>query len=553
MSENYNDQFGNAADDEVRRRAERIKAIKQAMRSAAENDAAPAVTAPAEEYVPQPDTDCGNYEPETSYGYEAAPEQDTSYGYETPAGDSFPEPEMPAEPEIPADNGWDSELSERISRISSAKKKKTMTAESLLKELEEGVSPEPERPVRPVRIHSHAASVPVYDQPEAVHAERELPPEQTAIPAAEVPAAAEEAPLTGKKPKKKKKKKQKKTFKQRLLGFFPQKGDSILERVRKLVFLGAIVVIIVCGYIVGDYYIDLWRSKRENAKTMDTYWDEMKEPTTASDDPDDRKKYHLLSGAEYLLGKNKDVVGIIRIEGTKVNNPVMQAEDNKKYLRHKLNGRESRAGELFMDYRNHFDDVDEDGYLRYPNSDNLVIYGHEMADEQMFGSLKYYRNNYDYYGQHPIIQLNSNYEQYQYKIFAFFVLDAEDETETKFDCWNKLDFDDEEDFYDFVNEVKRRNIRLNDVDVKYGDKLLTLSTCNGIFGDRGRLIVMARLVRDGEDPLEGTQHNWLNENVKYPTIYYNTRTDEKYDPDAEFIPYGPEGAKKKDSKEKQDK
>ena len=162
-----------------------------------------------------------------------------------------------------------------------------------------------------------------------------------------------------------------------------------------------------------------------------------------------------------------------------------------------------------------------------------------MKNDEMFGSLKYYERNYDYYEAHPLIYLNSNYETYTYKIFAYFIVDAEDETETKFDCWNYLNFNSEEKFYDYVNEAKRRTLRLTNVDVKYGDPLLTLSTCNTILGDRGRLIVMARLVRDGEDPLEGTTGSVENNNIKWPSLYYNSKPNAKYDPDAEFVPYGP--------------
>ena len=53
---------------------------------------------------------------------------------------------------------------------------------------------------------------------------------------------------------------------------------------------------------------------------------------------------------------------------------------------------------------------------------------------------------------------------------------------------------------------------------------------------------MARMVREGEDPLAGTQNSVPNPNIKWPTLYYKTRTNEKYDPDADFVPYGPESA-----------
>lgn len=67
-----------------------------------------------------------------------------------------------------------------------------------------------------------------------------------------------------------------------------------------------------------------------------------------------------------------------------------------------------------------------------------------------------------------------------------------------------------------MNNAKKRALTFNDVDVRYGDQLLTLSTCNSVF-DTGRLIVMGRLLRDGEDPYEGT------DNVRKILIYSGRR------------------------------
>ena len=337
----------------------------------------------------------------------------------------------------------------------------------------------------------------------------------------------------------KKKKKRKKTTGEKIRDLFPRKGDSLLECIRKIIFLISIIAIVVCGYLVADYYIDLWHSKNVTKDIMDIYgmYPDKHDDDTTEDAT--QKYYELLDGARKLLDVNGDVIGVISIPGTPINNPVMKAEDNFKYLNMKINGDESRAGELFMDYRNKFDHV-IDHRLAEPNSDNLVIYGHNMGDLTMFGSLQHYKTEENYYQEHPLIYLNSNYESYVYKIFAFFILDSDDKGPNGYDCWNKLDFDSEEDFYKFVNEAKRRTFRLNSVDVKYGDPLLTLSTCNDTLGDRGRFIVMARKVRDGEDAMEGTQDSYANPNVKWPDFYYQIRTNEKYDADAEFVPYGPE-------------
>ena len=397
----------------------------------------------------------------------------------------------------------------------------------------EGTADMPETEDAPVKVAADAVTQNTVEKAAA--------PEE---PKPVLSAAADAAEDSGKAGHKKKKKK--KSLKQRLIDLVPHKGDSIGECIRKVVFLCSIVAIVVCGYLVGDYYYDLWSSKRKTADIMKIYTESNDErPAAANDAPKDtRKKYTMLEGARKLYDINHDIVGVVEIPDTPLNNPVLQAEDNKKYLKMKYDLTENIAGEIFLDCRNHFDDVGEDGYLKYPNSDNLVLYGHDMYDDQMFGFLKYYVRNEAYYGLHPVINLSSNYEKYQYKIFAFFLLDASDDTDTKFECWNDLDFADEDDFYRFVNEAKRRTIRTNDVDVAYGDQLLTLSTCSTYFDDdRGRLIILARRVRDGEDPLKGTQDSKPNPNIKWPTIYYQYYPNEHYDPDAAFVPYGPKRGK----------
>ncbi len=380
----------------------------------------------------------------------------------------------------------------------------------------------------------------------------------TANPARHISDTVQNQPVAKDMPKKKKgrKKKKKKTFKQKIRGLFPEKGDGVAEVIRKIVFLIAIIAIIVCGYLIADYYLDLWRSRAQYSNISDIY--ETYEPILM-DEPEEEteeekpveKVYTMMDGARKLLDINSDTIGYIRIP-TKdgdpiIDLPVVQAHDNMKYLDRNFNGDDSRTGTLFLDFRNKFDKVEEHKLVE-ENSDHLVIYGHNMADESMFGKLKYYYHNAEYYTEHPIIHLNSNYETYKYKIFAIFIVDAKDETESKYDCWNQFNFDGEEEFYDFVNEAKKRSIYTNDVDVKYGDGLLSLSTCHYLLQDRSRLIIMARTVRNGEDLYEGTEKSERNPNIKWPTMYYNSKPDEKYDEDAIFVPYGPEEAVKKAEK-----
>jgi sortase B len=342
-------------------------------------------------------------------------------------------------------------------------------------------------------------------------------------------------------------KKKKRTMGQKFVGLFPQRGDSAGEVVRKSIFLLSAMVFLVCLVLILLYFVDILRTNRLYEDIGTSYHAALVETTTAvtEENTDEtetttEKVYTLLPGVEDLLAINDEINGWITIPDTKVDYPVLHHVDdepgNEYYLYRNVQKEDSKPGSIFLDYRCSFDEVGEDGTLETPNSDNLIIYGHNMRDLSMFGTLKYYRTDEDYYEEHPIIELHSNYETYQYKIFAYFIADAEDTTDTRFEYWNAINFADETEFYDYVNEVKRRTLRITNVDVEYGDDLLTLSTCNSVF-DTARLVIVARRVRDGEDPNERIVGSYANPNIKWPSVYYLWNND-TYDPDAPFAPYG---------------
>ena len=492
MSEDYNENL-NTENADAAKRAEKIRAIRAALHAAQAEEAPSA-------------------EPEAA-GVPAA-EEVPSWDDIAPAVEEYlAEAKAPDADEKMAEESF----AARFNRI---KAKKTAAAETAPAE----------------EIPAEEAAVPAEEEP--VMPAEEVPDEVTEpAPGKEAPAEdnvpGKEAPEAKKAPSKKKKKK-KKPLKRRIRELFPEKGDKPLEVVRKIVFLGVEYQKIAESY---STYPPIYTTQPEEQNGGERY-------------------YELLPGAQMLLDINDEVVGYLTIPTVDgepiVSLPVVQAEDNKKYLNLSFKGEESRAGALFMDRRNFFDYV-LDHKLAHKNSDNIVIHGHNMADESMFGTFKYYQRNPDYYGLHPIVQLNSNYDTYTYKIFAFFLIDAEDDSDTSFECWDYIDFEDEKEFYEFVNEAKKRTIRTNDIDVKYGDELLTLSTCTTLLdAERGRLILTARKVRDGEDPYEGTQTSEANPNVKWPNFFYESSNysqtrDGRYDPNAPFTPYGPADEKEKET------
>ncbi|MBQ8296511.1 MAG: class B sortase [Ruminococcus sp.] len=482
-------------------RAERIKAIKNSIRSGEQQTESPETNA----NVPDNQTSAADY----------------------------------------AEEDWENEIAERIAkRVQKMKADKAAASDknSVDAENKENFDAELEkkREIQPADETPQISEETAAEQPMTVS---EDSGENNELSKEKIPAKKKSAK------KKKSKKKKKKSFKDSVLDLLPQKKDKMSERVRKVVFLGSCAAIIICGTMVISYYVDTIHTQGVYDDIENVYLDyDDIVPETVTDAPSEEEEiYTMFTWAEKLMAQNNDLVGYITIPGSisdpeaenEIAYPVVQSDDLEKYLDTNFYGETARAGTLFLDYRNKFDSVFE-GKLIAPNSDNLIIYGHNMQDGNMFGKLKNYRNNADYYGEHPIINLDSKYKQYQYKIFAFFIIDASDKTDTAFDCWNSINFANETEFYDYVNEAKRRTIRLNDVDVKYGDKLLTLSTCNSIFGNDGpgRLIVMARLVREGEDLYEGTQNSTENPNIKWPSLYYESNKNAKYDPDAEFVPYG---------------
>lgn len=358
---------------------------------------------------------------------------------------------------------------------------------------------------------------------------------------------------------KKKPKKKQNAFVTAFRNIFPVSGDKPLEIVRKLVFLTAIIVFAACLYLIVSYYYDLYTAGKAYDKIKEEFDSFVGVKIPLEDVSDEGEILEYLDYndvANAFLSSNPDLVGFINIEGTKVSYPVVQKKStdpnvntNDYYLYRAFdqsaNSSTSKSGCIFMDYRCHFDEV-VNHRRSVENSDNFLIYGHNMMNETMFGCLRNYQRNinkepgkWSYYSEHPIVTLYSLYKTYQFKIFAVFLVDGEDFTSKyAFDCWNTFDFEDEDAFYTFVNSAKRRNIVHNDVDVTYGDKLLSLYTCSSMIPNSGKLIVMCREVRPGEDPLEGTQNAYLNDNILWPEAYYRIKKIDCDFDESRFVPFG---------------
>lgn len=198
----------------------------------------------------------------------------------------------------------------------------------------------------------------------------------------------------------------------------------------------------------------------------------------------------VLESALPYLEQNPATVGWLKV-GNIVDSPVVRG-DGTFYLNHNFYGEKSTGGTVFLD--------EECTIL--PKNDHMVIYGHNMRNGTVFGSLSKYRE-LTYLKANPIISFDTIYEEGKYVVVAVYDMSAETE-DPHFMQMLHFNFTDNEDFWNFFEfEVQRRNIYDIPVDVEYGDKLLSLITCSYTLYD-GRLIIMCRELRPDEDPQEIT-------------------------------------------------
>ena len=181
-----------------------------------------------------------------------------------------------------------------------------------------------------------------------------------------------------------------------------------------------------------------------------------------------------------LLTQNPQTVGWIAIPNSLINYPVVQANDNSKYLRTSFIGEKSRTGTVFMDKDNNAEDLDQ----------NTVLYGHNMGSGRadMFGTLLYYKEQ-AHYDTHRYVQFDTVYEQHGWwKVFAVINHDL---SNGDFN-YLRLQFGSEDEFMDWVARAQALSMYDSDVEIKADDRILILSTCDSaLFGKRGRLLIMA--------------------------------------------------------------
>lgn len=192
------------------------------------------------------------------------------------------------------------------------------------------------------------------------------------------------------------------------------------------------------------------------------------------------KKERILK-VKKLQEINADIVGWIQIDGTNINYPVLQGEDNEYYLDHNYKKQKTEKGSIFLDKSYNWD----------IEGNNLIIYGHNLVNGQMFKDLLKYAKE-DFFERHKTIRFTTEKEDKEYEIISAFKSKVYNQTEKNvFRYYDFINSKSEKEYNNFVKQAKNASLYDTKNTAEYGDELITLITC-AYHVDDGRFVVIAR-------------------------------------------------------------
>ena len=261
------------------------------------------------------------------------------------------------------------------------------------------------------------------------------------------------------------------------------------EKRRRIMIAVFSAVALVCFGYFGIYYYQNFRSgndmehlaqiKEQNKTPGLAFLQELEK----EDESGEENEPEVLEDYKTLLNMNKDLIGWLKIADINIDYPVMQTNDNSYYLDHNFDKKYDKNGCLFLDYQ--CDIVNR--------NTNLIIYGHNMQSGNMFGKLSKYSDE-EYYKEHPKFEFDTIYEKGAYEIAYVFRSKIYNEDAVVFKYYQFLDVQSELEFNSNMAEMAKISLYDTGITPKYGDELLTLSTCD-YQENNGRFVIVARKIK----------------------------------------------------------
>ena len=257
-----------------------------------------------------------------------------------------------------------------------------------------------------------------------------------------------------------------------------KKYQAVICTITAAALLGAAAF---CGYHIYDHYAQVDEQTEVFNELVEVVENTpVEEAKATTEDAPVSEGKDVLAKYQELYLQNEDMIGWIAIDGTAVNYPVMQSKNNPNfYLKHNF---EKEYSDLGVPY------IQENCNIL--TSDNLVIYGHHIKGGKMFGALENYKDK-DFYEEHNTIQFDTLTRQAEYEIVAVFKTVAYSAEGYRY--YDFVDAENEDEFNAYIGKCKELALYDTGVTVKYGDRLITLSTCE-YSAQNGRLVVVAKRI-----------------------------------------------------------
>ena len=274
----------------------------------------------------------------------------------------------------------------------------------------------------------------------------------------------------------------------------PKNTPDILEN--KFIPI-TIITLSIATYLLSIFILTRWYVQNERTKNFSESLTSL--PTSNQENKDTPDQYQELTNSvpqestsqnssqldtnyinvnlNYYISKNPETVAWIQVNGTKVNYPIVQHADNDFYLNHDFYQRKTNIGWIFADYRDNFETF----------NNNTIIYGHNLINRTMFGSIPYLLNkNWFDTPNREYIKLSTKTTNSIWQIFSVYKIEPNTD-------YLQSKFNSTETYQTFLNKIKNRSEHKFNIDVVNTDKIITLSTCDDI-GTK-RVVVHAKLIR----------------------------------------------------------
>ena len=251
-----------------------------------------------------------------------------------------------------------------------------------------------------------------------------------------------------------------------------------------------LIVAFAALFCTSAYFIfDHYRQDKQQAELYDSLAELVDSTADSEEEPAEPVLYTeektVLSELAELYQQNSDLAGWIRIEDTDINYPVMHTPDNPDfYLKHDFDKEYSDYGCPY---------VQENCDVQLP-SDNVIIYGHHMKNGSMFCDLEKFKSQ-DFWQEHKTFLFSTVTDRYEYEIVSVFKTFVYSDSPGSFKYYHFVNAQTPEDFSAFIDRCKELSLYDTGVSAEYGDKLITLSTCE-YSRTNGRFIVVAKRISD---------------------------------------------------------